>query len=132
MKKADAAGVDVDLVLGLGSAPPLEAQSFDRILSSLLFHHLGREDKRRALAAALGLLKAGGEIHVMDWGRAGSPLMRTAFLGIQLLDGFATTGDNVAGRMPSFFEEAGFTEVTETARANTVFGTLSFYRGRKE
>lgn len=130
--KAADAHLDIEFVHGLGSAPPLEAERFDRVLSSLFFHHLGPEDKRRTFAAAWKLLKAGGEIHVMDWGQPASIPMRAAFLGVQLLDGFATTRDNVAGRLPAFLEEAGFADVAEAGRANTIFGTLSFYRGRKE
>lgn len=130
-KKAAAAGVDIEFVLGPGAALPLQPESFDRILSSLFFHHLGREDKHRTLAAARKLLRTGGEIHVMDWGRPDSRLMRAAFLGVQLPDGFATRADNVAGRLPAFLEEAGFLEVREAGRANTLFGTLAFYHGRK-
>lgn len=130
--KAAGALVDIKFVLGLGSAPPLDAEGFDRVLSSLFFHHLGPADKRSTLAAARKLLKAGGEIHVMDWGRAASLPMRAAFLGVQLLDGFATTGENVEGRLPTLLEEAGFADVGEADRTNTIFGTLSFYRGRRE
>lgn len=129
--KAARSGVELSLVRGSGAAPPLEGCSFDRILSSLVFHHLRTEDKRRTLSAAWHLLKTGGEAHIMDWGRPTRALMRAAFLGVQLLDGFETTHDNVAGRLPSFLEEAGFADVGEAGRQDTLFGTLSFYRGRK-
>jgi hypothetical protein len=55
--------------------------------------------------------------------------MRVAFLAIQLLDGFATTADNVRGLRPTYMTEAGFRSVEETHREMTVFGTLSLYRG---
>jgi hypothetical protein len=47
---------------------------------------------------------------------------------VQLLDGFETTEDSVRGRLPSLMREAGFTEVAETHRERTVFGTLSLFR----
>ena len=131
-RKAAAAGLSVELREGLTTAPPLEPASFDRILSSLLFHHLARDHKRRTLAAARFLLKPGREIHVLDWGRAQNIVMRIAFLAVELLDGFSTTADNVAGLLPSFMEEAGFARVAEAHRENTFFGTLSYHRGERE
>ena len=58
--------------------------------------------------------------------------MRLPFLQIQLLDGFANTGDNVRGRLPLYIEEAGFREVSERGTFGTVFGTLSLYSGAVE
>jgi hypothetical protein len=77
------------------------------------------------------VIKAGGELHVADWGRPQGPLMRGLFLGIQLLDGFDNTRDNVAGRLVPLFEQAGFVEVTATQAFNTMFGTLALYRATK-
>lgn len=123
-------GVRAELHEGLATAPPFPAGSFDRVVSSLVLHHLTLEDKRRALAQARALLRPGGELHVMDWGKAQDPLMRLAFLGVQALDGFSTTRDNVAGCLPALMSEAGFEQVQEVHRARTVFGTLSFYRAK--
>jgi SAM-dependent methyltransferase len=128
-QKAEAAGLAVDFREGLASAPPFEPGSCDRIVSSLLFHHLTRQDKLRALTRARELLRPGGELHIADWGKAQNSLMRLAFLGVQLLDGFESTGDNVAGRLPELMRAAGFHSVAETHREMTVFGTLSLYRG---
>ena len=126
--KAQRAGLELDLRQGLSWDPPFEEATFDRVVSSLFFHHLSTDDKRRTLAKAHDLLKPGGELHVLDWGEARSALMRLAFLPVQVLDGFAPTSDNVRGRLVHLFEEAGFTGVEETGRRNTVFGTLSLYR----
>ena len=46
------------------------------------------------------VLHPAGELHVADWGRAGGLVSRAAFLAVQLLDGFDTTSDNVAGMLP--------------------------------
>jgi SAM-dependent methyltransferase len=129
--KVAAAGVDVELREGLAFAPPFAPGSFDRVLSSLVLHHLTTEQKRRTLAAVRDLLVPGGELHVADWGRAQNALMRLAFLGVQLLDGLATTADNVAGRLPGLMEEAGFAAVVETHREMTLFGTLGLYRATR-
>ena len=57
---------------------------------------------------------------------------RFSFLGIQLLDGFTTTADNVRGLLPQLMRDAGFGEVSETRRYTTVFGTMSLYRAQKK
>ena len=56
---------------------------------------------------------------------------RAAFLGVQLLDGFPNTRDNVAGRLPELFVEAGFHGVSETRSFPTVLGSMSLYRAIK-
>ena len=73
-------------------------------------------------------LKPGGEPHIADWGRAQDALMRLAFLGVQMLDGFETTSANVRGGLVPFLEAAGFPSAAETHHERTVFGTLSLYR----
>ena len=105
--------------------------SFHRVLSSLVFHHLTPEHKRQAAAEIYRVLKPGGELHVADWGRARNILMRGAFLMVQCLDGFATTTENVQGKLPDYFREAGFDFVRETGQFTTAFGTLSLYAAIK-
>lgn len=127
-KKVAAAGVEVELYEGMVCAPLFAPRSFDRVVSSLVFHHLTTEDKSRTFRKIRELLKPGGELHIADWGQAQNALMRIAFLGVQLLDGFQTTSDNVHGCLISLMQEAGFTSVAETHHAMTPFGTLSLYR----
>jgi ubiquinone/menaquinone biosynthesis C-methylase UbiE len=124
--KAAAAGTTVELVEGLSSALPFPDASFDRVVSSLLFHHLSPEGKRTTLAEARRVLRSDGELHIADWGRPHDALMRAAFLPVQLLDGFATTADNVRGVLPTLVAAAGFDSVRETRRRRTLFGTLTF------
>lgn len=126
-KVANANG-HVQLIEAMADDLPFRSGSFDRIVSSLVFHHLDREAKQRALAEAGRVLRPGGTLHILDWGKAQDPLMRVAYLSVQLLDGFRTTTDNVRGDLPRLVEEAGFVGVAETYRRRTLFGTLSLYR----
>lgn len=127
-QKTAAAGVEIELHEGMAFAPPFAPRSFDRVVSSLVFHHLTTEDKRRTFTQVRQLLRPGGELHLADWGKAQNSLMRLAFLGVQLLDGFQTTTDNVRGCLIPFMREAGFAKVAETHHAMTPLGTLSLYR----
>jgi SAM-dependent methyltransferase len=129
--KAAVAQLDIAFDQGLSTSLPYADERFDRVLSSLFFHHLDRDGKQRTLAQAFRVLKPGGELHIADWGRAANPLMRVAYLGIQLLDGFDNTADNVNGLLPDFMRAADFADVTETRRFSTMWGTLSLYRATR-
>lgn len=112
-RKARAAGADIAFDLGRSSALPYADERFDRVLSSLFFHHLSWGDKLLAAQQMHRVLRPAGELHVADWGRAGGLVSRTAYLAIQLLDGFDTTSDNVAGLLPVLFGSAGFRHVED-------------------
>jgi hypothetical protein len=76
-------------------------------------------------------MRPGGELHVADWGRATGPLMRGAFVAIQLLDGFGNTQDNVEGRLVELLQHAGFSGVRQQRTFSTVLGTMALYSAVK-
>ena len=130
-KKLEAAGVEVHLDQGLASTLPYRAESFDRVLSSLFCHHLSSIFKLEAMREVSRVLVPGGQVHIADWGKPANPLMRMAFVGVQLLDGFTTTSDNVQGRLPGLLGLAGFEEVKTVNCFSTPLGTISLYRAHK-
>lgn len=107
---------------------PYSNACFDRVLTSLVFHHLTSEQKHNSLLEIKRVLKPDGELHIADWGKASSILMRSLFLFVQLLDGFKTTNDNVKGLLPSYIENAGFKKVEIKKNYATIFGTLTLYK----
>jgi SAM-dependent methyltransferase len=109
---------------GLAGAIPAEDASADAVVLSLVLHHLTREAKGEALAEARRVLTPGGVLHVADWGRPHDPLMRAAFFGLQLVDGFATTRDHASGALPGLIAAAGFTPSPAYTRLRTVWGSL--------
>ena len=129
--KATKAKLKIALDLGMSFELPYADNSFDRVLSSLLFHHLTRQNKIRTLQEILRVLRPGGQLHVADWGKPQNILMRLAFYQNQLFDGFKTTTDNVKGLLPILFAECGFEKVEEPVRYATICGTLSLYQARK-
>ncbi len=80
-------GSSITWVQALADALPFEDASFDRAVSSLLFHHLVPDVKRAALAEARRVLRPGGRMHVADWGRPRDPAMAAAFFALRLVDG---------------------------------------------
>ena len=114
-----------------GHTLPFGDGYFDRVVSSLVFHHLTCEQKRQALREIFRVLKSNGELHIADWGKARNLFMRGAFYLVQILDGFKTTTDNVKGLLPEYINQAGFEAVTETKSFATMLGTLSLYKSIK-
>jgi ubiquinone/menaquinone biosynthesis C-methylase UbiE len=125
--QATAVGTDVVFDEGFSFDLPYDDASFDRVVSSLFLHHLTADDKRRTLREVGRVLRPGGEFHVADWGRPRGPLMMVAAQGIRLLDGDDVTRDNLGGRLPAMFREAGLKRVVERGGLSTAFGTLAFY-----
>ena len=130
-RKARTANVDVHFERAHSYDLPYPAAHFDRVVSSLFFHHLKWQDKMRTAQELIRVLRPGGELHVADWGRPANIVMRGLFLMIQCLDGFETTRDNVAGRLVALFDEAGFTDVAERQTFSTIFGSMALYRAVK-
>jgi SAM-dependent methyltransferase len=128
-RKVAAAGVEVRFVQSSATEVPLPDGSFDRVLSTLVLHHLTTPQKRQALASARRLLRRGGELHIGDWGRPQNALMQLAALGFRLFDGGESTGANLRGELPGLLTGAGFRDVRETEHWMTPFGTLTFLRG---
>lgn len=129
--KLERAGLEIRLDQARTSALPYADASFDRVVSSLVFHHLTPDEKRQTTAEVFRVLRPGGELHVADWGRPQNALLRAAFLVVQLLDGFATTTENVRGVLPEVFGAAGFVDVEVTRQIATAFGSLSLLRARR-
>jgi ubiquinone/menaquinone biosynthesis C-methylase UbiE len=127
-EKATAAGVALRFDHGLATALPYDDAAFDRVLSSLMLHHLTTADKGRALGEAWRVLRPGGELHVLDFG---PPQNALAWLISQIFRRMERTADNIAGRLPEMLRRAGFTAVEQTAHQMTILGTLALYRGRK-
>ena len=126
-RKAQKANVSVQFDCALSYSLPYPAAHFDRVVSSLFFHHLSWANKQRTAQELFRVLKPGAELHVADWGRPTNALMRGLFLFIQLLDGFENTQDNVSGKLITLFEKAGFVEVSQRQTFNTLYGTMALY-----
>jgi ubiquinone/menaquinone biosynthesis C-methylase UbiE len=125
--KAAALGLDVAFDEGMSFELPYEDGSFDRVVTSLFLHHLTGPDKLRTLREVRRVLRPGGELHVGDWGRPRGLLMKPGAEVIRRLDGDDVTRDNLAGRLPALFRQAGLVRVSERGGLSTPLGTLAFY-----
>lgn len=126
--KAESAGVKVVWDFGLAFELPYPDGSFDRVLSSLVTHHLSAENKRRTFGEVWRVLRPGGEFHIADFGKPRSAGMRLLTMFTRRLE---ETKDNFEGLLPGMLREAGFLEVAELKYRATLFGPLTLIRARK-
>lgn len=131
-QKARQLDIEIRFDEGMSFSLPYQDGFFDRVVSSLFFHHLTRESKLKTLGEVKRVLKPNGEFHVADWGLPANALMKLSSRFIQLLDGFETTGDNFGGLLPKLVAETGFENIEETSSFNTLFGTIRLHKALKK
>lgn len=129
--KAKDANVNIQFENGLSYNLPFADEVFEKVVSSLFFHHLTRENKLKTLREVRRVLKPGGEFHIADWGAPSNFLMRIGSYLVQVFDGFETTSDSFNGLLPSLMAEAGFEMIKETGSYNSIFGTIRLYSSCK-
>lgn len=130
-RKADRLGIQIRFDEGMSFSLPYSDGYFDRVVSSLFFHHLTTENKLKTICEVARVLKPKGELHVADWGLPATAFMKVASRFIQLLDGNDTTSDSFGGLLPNLLKEGGFSAVEETGKFNTLFGTLRLHRAQR-
>lgn len=130
-KKITANKAKITLVKYDGGHLPFSDNTFDRIITSLVIHHLTTEQKTEAFKEFNRILKPDGELHIADWGKASNFFMRFSFHAVQLLDGYKRTNDNVKGILPILLSGAGFHSVTSAGHFNTIFGTIQLLKTKK-
>ena len=130
-KKMKEAKLSINIQQYDGKTLPYPVNYFDRVMSSLVFHHLTLRQKYSALEEIHRVLKPSGEVHIADFGKPSNGLQRIGFYSVQLLDGFETTSDNVRGLLPQVVKESGFV-IEETRHFETIVGTVRLIKGTKK
>jgi ubiquinone/menaquinone biosynthesis C-methylase UbiE len=126
--KAAHAGLTIRFEQGFGDALPFADASLDRVLSSLVLHHLTREEKLATFRDVRRALRPGGELHVLDFGPPRGRLDRVL---MHLIHHGDRMNDNVAGNLPALMQEAGLVEARESASVRTAFGRLSILEAKR-
>jgi ubiquinone/menaquinone biosynthesis C-methylase UbiE len=119
-RKAERAGLPVRFDQGKAGELPYPDESFERVLSSFMFHHLDEDEKGRALAEVRRVLRPGGQLHLVDIaGHQHGPFGHRMQRSERLRD---NAGDGIPDRMRA----AGFADVRTGERGRL---RTTFYRG---
>lgn len=120
--------LNIQLDQGMAYKLPYADGYFDRVVSSLVFHHLTTENKHRSFAEVLRVLRPEGSMVILDFG---PPVARfTRFLA-GILRRLEHTSDNLEGRLPEFAKQAGFQDIQYLALSNTIFGSVWILRAKR-
>jgi len=119
--------VSVNFDIGFTNNLPYPDEYFDRVLSSIMIHHLKTPDKIKTAQEVYRVLKPGGQLHIIDFGK---PITWYGKLLGPLLHEFEEANDNIDGKLPEMFGAPGLkTEIV--GNFWTFFGDQAFLRGEK-
>lgn len=118
--KAARAGVSVELEQGFADELPYQSESFDRVFSSFMFHHLNTQERENMLREVLRVLKPGGSFHLVDFTVADAS---HAFFD-RLFRSHAQMKDNSDERILELLSGTGFTNPVKVKEANMLLGLL--------
>jgi SAM-dependent methyltransferase len=96
--------------------------SLDRVLSSLVLHHLTHNEKLAAFREARRVLPHAGSLHVLDFGPVRGWLERVL---THLMHHGERMEANLAGRLPARMLEASFVEARKSGSVRTAIGRRS-------
>jgi ubiquinone/menaquinone biosynthesis C-methylase UbiE len=119
--KAARAAIAVQLDQGFADELPYADKSFDRVLSSFMFHHLEGQDRERALKEVSRVLKPGGSFHLLDF--AAADHASHGHLG-RFINSHAEVKDNTQERILQLLAQAGFSKAAKIKDGRMLFGLL--------
>ena len=128
-RKIRRAGVSVQFDQGFADELPYKEESFDRVVSSFMFHHLVGQDREKTLKEVLRVLKPGGSFHLLDFV---SDHGSHGFLH-RLVHSHAELKDNTDERIFKLLSRAGFTNAEKVRAGSMFFGVLrtAYYRAKR-
>jgi ubiquinone/menaquinone biosynthesis C-methylase UbiE len=123
-RKAERQGAAVRFDQGFADSLAYPDASFDRVFSSMMFHHVEGDDKEKMLREVRRVLRPGGSFHLMD------------FVGPEASDGFlarlfhshARLKDNSERRILEWMRQAGFGDPVKAGSGRLLLGRLAYYR----
>ena len=121
VRKAARAKVQIRFERGFADALPYGDHTFDRVFSSMMFHHLGRDARSKTLAEVRRVLKPGGRLEFLDLAGGTHSFLAQILHGRQLQ---AAAEDRLLRRML----EAGLVDARRVATRGTPIGAVAYYQ----
>jgi len=124
-RKAERAAVSVHFERGFADALPYADATFDRVFSSLMFHHLGMNEKEQSLREIRRVLRPGGRLEFLD---LASPNEHAHGFLSRLIHSHAQMKDNLDQRILQLMQAADFSAARKTGERGVLFGTVAFFQ----
>ena len=125
-RKARRARASVEFLRGFADAIPHTTGSFDRVLSSLMLHHLTDDEKAATLRDVFRVLKPGGSFHLLDF-TTDSAHPRRFVARLLHREGHRLHGQSSA-QVVQLMSDAGLVNATLVETRRTPFGPVAFHR----
>jgi ubiquinone/menaquinone biosynthesis C-methylase UbiE len=120
-RKARVAGATIRFDDGFADALPYPDESFDRVFSSMMLHHVPRSEKAGVLSEARRVLKPGGRLELLDFAGGTHSFLAHIMHG-------RTASESANTRLLDRLQQAGFTTARRIATRPTPFGALAYYQ----
>jgi ubiquinone/menaquinone biosynthesis C-methylase UbiE len=113
---------------GYAQQLPYADAVFDRVLSSMMLHHLDSDAKTAAAAEVFRVLRPGGRLHLVD---IGGDMTAGDGLAARLIRRSHLVAGNLGDAIPRLLRKTGFDCTVVATRRNRVVGRLTYYRATR-
>jgi len=124
-QKTERAGVTIQFDQGFSDELPYPAASFDRVFSSLMFHHLPRPDKEKTLREVRRVLKPGGSLHLLD---LRGPESGSHGFWAHFLHSNRRLRDNSESRILELMSQVGLANPRTVAHRTMIIWDIAYYQ----
>jgi len=113
---------------GYAQRLPYSDGEFDRVLSSMMLHHLDADAKTAAAAEVFRVLRPGGRLHLVDMG---GDMTAHDGLAAQVVKHSPHAAGNLGGAIPRLLHTAGFGCTEVATQRHRFVGRLTYYRATR-